>query len=59
MEELGRVLAPVPLHSTMVAALTSRRSWHRGAETAGLLLTAVCSGDMVMTWAVIERDPSA
>ncbi len=55
MEELGRVLAPVPLHSTMVAALAIAEA---GTEAQkGELLPAVCSGDMVMTWAVTERDP--
>ena len=55
MEELGRVLAPVPLHSTMVAALTIAESGTEDQKRE--LLPAVCSGDMVMTWAVIERDP--
>ena len=55
MEELGRVLAPVPLHSTMVAALTVAEAGT--GEQKRELLPAVCSGSMVMTWAVIERDP--
>ena len=55
MEELGRVLAPVPFHSTMTAALTVAESGT--ADQKRELLPAVCSGDMVMTWAVIERDP--
>ncbi len=55
MEELGRVLAPVPLHSTMVAALTVAEAGTE--EQKRELLPGVCSGDMVMTWAVIERDP--
>ena len=55
MEELGRVLAPVPLHSTMVAALTVAEAGTENQKRD--LLPAVCSGDMVMTWAVIERDP--
>ena len=55
MEELGRVLAPVPLHSTMVAALTIAEAGTEAQKRD--LLPAVCSGDMVMTWAVIERDP--
>ena len=55
MEELGRVLAPVPLHSTMVAALTVAEAGT--AEQKRELLPAVSSGDMVMTWAVIEQDP--
>ena len=55
MEEMGRVLAPVPLHSTMVAALTVAEAGT--SEQKRELLPAVCSGDMVMTWAVIEQDP--
>ena len=55
MEEVGRVLAPVPLHSTMVAALTVAEAGTEGQKRE--LLPAVCSGDMVMTWGVIERDP--
>ena len=55
MEELGRVLAPVPFHSTMTTALTIAESGTE--EQRRELLPAVCSGDMVMTWAVIERDP--
>ena len=55
MEELGRVLAPVPLHSTMVAALTIAEAGTE--EQKRDLLPAVCTGDMVMTWAVIEKDP--
>ena len=55
MEELGRVLAPVPMHSTMVAALTVAEAGTEDQKRE--LLPAVCSGDMVMTWAVIERDP--
>ena len=55
MEELGRVLAPVPLHSTMVAALTIAETGTEQQKRE--LLPGVCSGSMVMTWAVIERDP--
>ena len=55
MEELGRVLAPVPFHSTMTAALTVAEAGTDAQKRD--LLPAVCSGDMVMTWAVIERDP--
>jgi alkylation response protein AidB-like acyl-CoA dehydrogenase len=55
LEEAGRVLAPVPLHSTMVAALTIV------AEGTGQqkqdILPAVSDGGMVLTWAVHERDP--
>ena len=57
MEELGRVLAPVPLHSTMTAALTIAEAGTEDQKRD--LLPAVCSGDMVMTWAVIEARPAA
>ena len=55
LEEVGRVLAPVPLHSTVVAALTiaSDGTGQQKQE----LLPAVSDGDMVLTWAVTERDP--
>ena len=54
-EELGRVLAPVPFHSTMTTALTIAEAGTEDQKRE--LLPAVCSGDMVMTWAVTERDP--
>ena len=54
-EELGRVLAPVPFHSTMTAALTIAEAGTEDQKRE--LLPAVCSGDMVMTWAFTERDP--
>ena len=55
LEEVGRVLAPVPLHSTMVAALTIADA---GSETQRRqILPAVASGGMVLAWAVTERDP--
>ena len=53
--EAGRVLAPVPLHSTTVAALTIAID---GSEQQKQdILPAVSDGGMVMTWAVAERDP--
>lgn len=55
MEELGRTLAPVPMHSTMVAALTIAEAGTEAQKRE--LLPAVCRGDMVLTWAVTERDP--
>ena len=55
MEELGRVLAPVPMHSTMVAALTIAEAGTEAQKRE--LLPAVCRGDLTLTWAVTERDP--
>ena len=53
--EAGRVLAPVPLHSTTVAALTIASD---GTEKQKQdILPSVSNGDMVLTWAVAERDP--
>ena len=54
-EELGRAIAPVPFHSTMVAALTiaeagTDQQWRD-------LLTRVSSGDLVLTWAFSEENP--
>ncbi|MCH7738142.1 MAG: acyl-CoA/acyl-ACP dehydrogenase [Chloroflexi bacterium] len=55
LEEAGRVLAPVPLHSTSVAALTIVSD---GTEQQKQdILPAVSDGGMVLTWAVTERDP--
>ena len=53
--EAGRVLAPVPLHSTTVAALTIASD---GTEQQKQdILPSVSNGDTVLTWAVAERDP--
>ena len=53
--EAGRVLAPVPLRSTTVAALTIASD---GTEQQKQdILPAVSNGDMVLTWAAAERDP--
>ena len=54
MEEIGRVMAPVPLHSTMVASLTIDSD---GTDQQRQdILPAVADGKMVLTWAVHERD---
>ena len=55
MEELGRALAPVPMHSTMTAALTIAEAGTEAQKRE--LLPGVCSGDLTLTWAVTERDP--
>ncbi len=55
LEEAGRVLAPVPLHSTMVAALAIADGGTEAQRRE--ILPAVASGGMVLTWAVTERDP--
>jgi alkylation response protein AidB-like acyl-CoA dehydrogenase len=54
-EELGRAIAPVPFHSTMVAALTIAAY---GTETQKRdILPKVSSGDTVLTWAFQEMNP--
>ncbi|MCI0802226.1 MAG: acyl-CoA/acyl-ACP dehydrogenase [Chloroflexi bacterium] len=55
LEEAGRVLAPVPLYSTMVAALTIAAEGNEQQKQE--ILPAVSDGGMVLTWAVTERDP--
>ena len=55
LQEAGRVLAPVPLHSTMVAALTIAEAGSDQQKQD--ILPAVSDGRMVLTWAIAERDP--
>jgi alkylation response protein AidB-like acyl-CoA dehydrogenase len=54
IEEIGRVMAPVPLHSTMVASLTIDSDGTDQQKQD--ILPAVADGKMVLTWAVHERD---
>ncbi len=54
LQEAGRVMAPVPLHSTMVAALTI--ATEGSDQQKQDILPAVSDGNMVLTWAVHERD---
>lgn len=54
-EEAGRAMAPLPLHSTVVAALTIARDGTEAQREA--ILPAVVRGDAVLTWAFSERDP--
>jgi len=55
MEEVGRAIAPVPFHSTMVAALTIASDGTEQQRQA--ILPRVARGDTVLTWAFTERDP--
>lgn len=55
IEELGRAIAPVPFHSTMVAALTIAEAGTE--EQKRDLLPRVSSGSLVMTWAFSEENP--
>jgi alkylation response protein AidB-like acyl-CoA dehydrogenase len=55
LEEVGRALAPLPLHSTVVAALAVARD---GSEAlCSAVLPAVAAGDAVLTWAFHEQNP--
>jgi alkylation response protein AidB-like acyl-CoA dehydrogenase len=55
MQEVGRALAPLPLHSTVVAALTIARDGTEAQREA--LLPGVVRGETVLTWAFTEGDP--
>ncbi len=55
LEEMGRALAPLPIHSTSVAALTiaSDGTEAQCRET----LPSVANGDSILTWAFTEQTP--
>ncbi|MBF8288454.1 MAG: hypothetical protein HW381_1562 [Candidatus Rokubacteria bacterium] len=53
--EAGRAVAPLPLHSTVVAALAIAKDGTEAQREA--ILPAVVRGDVVLTWAFTERDP--
>ncbi len=54
-EEVGRAVAPLPLHSTIVAAVTIAGD---GTETQReAILPAVVRGEAILTWALTEQDP--
>ncbi len=55
LEEAGRAIAPLPLHSTVVAALTIARDGSEAQREA--LLPRVARGDALLTWAFTEQDP--
>ena len=55
LEEVGRAIAPIPLHSTVTAALTIARDGTAAQHEA--ILPAVARGDAVLTWAFTEHDP--
>ena len=54
-EELGRVIAPVPFLSTMVAALTIAADGTDQQKQS--ILPHISSGDMRLTWAFQELNP--
>ena len=55
LEEIGRTIAPVPLLSTAVPALTIAEAG--SLEQRQQVLPRVSRGDLVMTWAMQEQDP--
>ena len=55
MQEVGRHLAPLPLLSTVSAALTIAA--HGSEAICAEVLPKVAAGDTVLTWALQEQDP--
>jgi alkylation response protein AidB-like acyl-CoA dehydrogenase len=55
LQEAGRALAPIPLHSTMVAALAIARDGTEAQREA--VLPGVARGETVLSWAFTEQDP--
>ncbi len=55
MQEVGRALAPLPLHSTVVTSLALSRAGN--AEQKEQYLPAVSEGRAILTWAFSEKDP--
>lgn len=53
--EIGRAIAPVPLHSTMVAALTIAADGSQAQRKR--ILPSVIDGEAILTWAFTEEDP--
>ncbi|MSQ22632.1 MAG: acyl-CoA dehydrogenase [Dehalococcoidia bacterium] len=53
--EVGRAIVPVPLHSTMTAALTIAK--HGTEAQRQETLPGVSRGATILTWAFTERDP--
>ena len=54
LEEVGRAVAPLPLHSTVVAALTLARDGSEAQRKA--VLPGVVNGQTILTWAFTEQD---
>lgn len=55
LEETGRAIAPLPLHSTVTAALALAMDGTEAQRQA--VLPGVARGDTVLTWAFTEQDP--
>ncbi|HEY4251238.1 MAG TPA: acyl-CoA dehydrogenase family protein [Roseomonas sp.] len=54
LQEVGRALAPLPLHSTVAAALTLAEAGSEAQRQA--VLPDVVAGEAIMTWAFAEAD---
>jgi alkylation response protein AidB-like acyl-CoA dehydrogenase len=52
LEEVGRYIAPLPLHATMVPALVIAR---HGSARQRQLLSRVATGELIMSFAVTEK----
>jgi alkylation response protein AidB-like acyl-CoA dehydrogenase len=55
LEEVGRCIAPVPFHSTVVPALTIASDGTEDQRQE--VLPRVSQGNLIMTWAFQEQDP--
>ncbi len=55
LQEVGRAVAPVPLHSTAVTAIALSR--HASKLVCQKILPDVCTGKTILTWAFSEEDP--
>ena len=55
LEEVGRAIAPVPFHSTVVPAITIAE--HGSEAQKQEVLPRVSQGNIIMTWAFQEPDP--
>ncbi len=55
LHEVGRAVAPLPLHCTAVASLTIARDGSEAQQSR--YLPAVAMGETVLTWAFCEVDP--
>ncbi|MFM7010116.1 MAG: acyl-CoA dehydrogenase family protein [Betaproteobacteria bacterium] len=55
LQEVGRAVAPVPLHSTAVTAITLAR--HAPKALCEQILPSVSEGNTILTWAFSEEDP--
>ena len=57
LQEVGRALAPLPLLTTVVAALTVAADGDEAQRAA--ILPVVAAGDRILTWAVAENEAHA